>query len=210
MQLPFDRIQFLDVFGRYNTTLWPVALGLWLLALAAAVLLIQGRHSADRVIAVLLPVLWLWSGVAYHAVFFTAINPAAWMFATLFVAEAGLLFWFGVMRRSLRFSSGTRPDQLLGALLVACALAYPAAGWIFGDTWPRLATFGVPCPTVLLTAGFLLCASHAGLTSIIPVIWSAIGGTAAVALGMTADWSLIVAGGALIGKGLQAGRHRDG
>ena len=34
---------------------------------------------------------WLWAGLVYHAWFFTAINPAAWLFAALFVAQ-GVLF----------------------------------------------------------------------------------------------------------------------
>ncbi len=40
MNLPFSHDAFLDVFGAYNTALWPAVVALWL-ATAAAVLAID-------------------------------------------------------------------------------------------------------------------------------------------------------------------------
>ena len=37
----------------------------------------------------LLATLWIWNAVAYHALLFTRINPAAWLFAALFTMEGG-------------------------------------------------------------------------------------------------------------------------
>jgi hypothetical protein len=42
--------------------------------------------------------LWLWNAVVYHAVFFTRINPAAWLFAGLFLVQAALFFWTATQR----------------------------------------------------------------------------------------------------------------
>jgi hypothetical protein len=87
MQLPFTSEQFFDLFAAYNAALWPVLLALWITSAIAAVLLVSGRRPSDRWISALLAAHWMWSAVAYHAVFFTRINPAAWLFAVLFIAE---------------------------------------------------------------------------------------------------------------------------
>jgi hypothetical protein len=34
-----------------------------------------------------------WSAVAYHIMFFTRINPAAWLFAAIFLLQAAQLRW---------------------------------------------------------------------------------------------------------------------
>jgi Family of unknown function (DUF6064) len=47
----------------------------------------------------LLATLWIWNAVAYHALLFTSINPAAWLFAGLFTVEGVLLFWAAARRR---------------------------------------------------------------------------------------------------------------
>jgi hypothetical protein len=50
--------------------------------------------------------------VAYHAVFFTRINPAAWFFAALFVGEALAFLWFGVLKRRLAFDVAWTPRRM--------------------------------------------------------------------------------------------------
>lgn len=45
MRLPFSSEAFLDVFARYNMTLWPAALVLWL---AAAAVLACGSAAPQR------------------------------------------------------------------------------------------------------------------------------------------------------------------
>ena len=47
---------------------------------------------------------WAWSALAYHVAFFTRINPAAWLFAALFIAQAVLFFRVGVVQRRLSFA----------------------------------------------------------------------------------------------------------
>ena len=62
----------------------------------------------------------------------------------------------------------------------------------------RIPTFGLPCPTTIFTAGVLMLATpRAPGLSIVPVIWSAIGGSAAFLLGVPADIGLPIAGIAL-------------
>jgi hypothetical protein len=195
MQLPFTREQFFDLFASYNAALWPVVIALWIASAAAVVLVLASRRPADRWVSVLLAAHWTWSAAAYHAVFFTRINGAAWLFAALFLAQGALLFREGVVRERLSFVARRDAWTLLGLLLVAYSLVYPAINVLQHLTWSRIPTFGVPCPTTIFTAGMLLLAERASWRlSIIPVIWSVIGGSAATLLGVGADYALPVAG----------------
>ena len=60
--------------------------------------------------------------------------------------------------------------------------------------------FAVPCPTALFTAGIMLTAIPPAPRSlfIVPIAWTAVGGSAALALGMTPDLVLFVAGVCLL------------
>jgi len=60
-------------------------------------------------------------------------------------------------------------------------------------SYPRIPTFGVPCPTTLLTIGLLLMAIRIRLSLlIIPWLWAVIGGAAAL-LRVIPDFALIAA-----------------
>jgi len=155
MKLPFSHEQFLDVFAAYNRLLWPVAVLLWLATLLALVSWWRRGAASSPVLAGLLAIHWAWSGIAYHFAFFRAINPAAIAFATVFVAQAVLLAWMGVLRRRLVFSPSRSGWGLFGVALAVYALAYPGMGLLTGLSYPRMPTFGVPCPTTILTAGLL-------------------------------------------------------
>ena len=68
----------------------------------------------------------------------------------------------------------------------------------------RIPAFGVPCPTMIFTAGMLMLATpRSWRLSIVPVIWSVIGGSAAFLLGVRADYALPIAGLALAVSSLQ-------
>ena len=48
LRLPFSRDAFLDVFGIYNTLLWPMVAALWIATLLAFVACLRGRpRKAD-------------------------------------------------------------------------------------------------------------------------------------------------------------------
>ncbi|HSK09552.1 MAG TPA: DUF6064 family protein, partial [Vicinamibacterales bacterium] len=72
----------------------------------------------------------------------------------------------------------------------------PAVGLAFGLEYPRMPVFAVPCPTTLVTAGVLLLAvpRPARPANFIPLVWTAVAGSAAFTLGILADLALIVAG----------------
>jgi uncharacterized protein DUF6064 len=196
MTLPFTSDEFFDVFAAYNEHLWPFALALWLLTAGAVVLLTAARPVRSWFIPALLALHWAWSGLAYHAAFFSKINPAAWVFSALFLCEAVLLFWYGVVQRRFKLSRGPLFQQMLSWVLIAYALLYPAIAQAEGHPYPRLPTFGVPCPTTILTIGFLLAADRSwprGI-AIIPLLWAGVGGSAALLFGVRADMMLLAAG----------------
>ena len=201
MDLPFTSDQFFDVLGNYNRSLWPVAIALWIYAVSAVGLLAARSDRRNRFLVAMLAVQWAWAGVAYHAWFFTAINPAAWLFAALFIVEGGLLVWFGVVHDRLRFSPTGSVRHAVAWTLIVYALVYPVLAQAEGHAFPRVPTFGVPCPTTILTVGLFLAADAPVPTAValIPVGWALVGGSAAVLLGVRTDFMLWAAAIALVG-----------
>ena len=138
--------------------------------------------------------LWLWNAVAYHALLFTHINPAAWLFSGLFAVQGVLLFRAG-LKRPVEYFSSTATSRAIGLGLVAYSLAYPFLTMALGHRYPATPTFGLPCPTVILTSGLLLTARGAPLSLLpIPVVWAFIGGSAAVLLAVPTDFALLATG----------------
>ena len=194
-----ERRSSFDLFAAYNTAVWPALVVLWIASAVVSVLLLSSRRPPDRWISTLLAAHWIWSAVAYHAVFFTRINPAAWLFAALFVVQAALFFWAGVVQGRLSFTLRRNAWAVVAWLLVAYSLLYPGINAVQHLTWSRIPTFGVPCPTTIFTAGLLMLARGASWRlSIVPVIWTVIGGSAAFLLGVRADYALPIAGMSLV------------
>ena len=199
MRVPFTPQQFLDVFGAYNSTAWPVVIALWLVTLAFGVRLVRGQ-ARSVTLSALAAVHWAWSGLVYHALFFTDINPAAWLFAGAFLLEACAFVWFGMVRRTLVFEWGRTARHAVAGVLFAYSLAYPFLVLASGHDVPRAPLFAVPCPTTLFTAALLLTAVRPApvLVFVIPVMWATLAGTAAIALGVTPDLMLFVAAVCLV------------
>ncbi|HEX5829803.1 MAG TPA: DUF6064 family protein [Gemmatimonadaceae bacterium] len=197
MRVPFTVEQFLDVFRQYNEGVWPAQWGLLALGLMAVVLAFRGSARLQRTVSGILGALWFWMGLVYHLGYFRAINPAALIFAILFVTQAALFIWLGVIQRRLAFRAHPDVHGVLGALFVAYALVgYPILGVALGHRYPAAPTFGLPCPTTILTFGLLLWATMPVPRAllVIPVLWTAIATSAALQLGMREDLGLLVAG----------------
>lgn len=198
MRLPFTRDAFFDLLAAYNTSLWPAVIALWIASALSCVWLMSSRRSHDRWISGLLAVHWAWSAIAYHLTFFVRINPAAWLFAVLFLVQAALFVWSGLIKGDLSFRSSRTASTMVGWFLLLYALLYPAITIVEHGSIVRAPTFGLPCPTTIFTAGALLLApSPQRSLGVVPIIWSVIGGSAAFLLGVSADYALPVAGAAL-------------
>jgi hypothetical protein len=197
MNLPFTTDQFLSVFEQYNQAVWPLQLALNLLGLTAVFLAIRKTIYSNRLIAVILAFYWLWIGLAYHYTFFTAINPAANAFAVLNVIQGILFLAYGLFSQRLSFHFTPNVYGILGALLIIYAMIiYPLLGAMFGHVYPKSPTFGLPCPTTIFTFGLLLWTDTRLPKSvlIIPFLWSLIGSSAALTLGILEDTGLLVSG----------------
>lgn len=210
MGLPFTEEQFLRVFAEYNRAVWPLQLVFYSVAGLTLLLAVRKRPSSDRIISGALALLWLWMGAVYHLTFFATINKAAVAFGALFILQAFLFFTSGVLSSSLTFRIRAGLDGFCGAALFAYSLIfYPVLGRLHGHEYPAAPTFGLPCPTTIFTFGMLLCAEGRVPTclTLIPLVWSVIGTTAVLYLGMTEDIGLLAAG--LIGATLIALRNRN-
>ena len=193
MQLPFTEAEFLDAFALYNRLLWPGAVALWTASVLAVVRLILGLRPTPRALSSLLAVHCA-SSAGYHVVFFAPINPAAWLFAGMFAVEAALFIRLGVVGQQWQFR--VEPGGHVFAYgLIVYSLAYPIINVLMGLSYPRMPTFGVPCPTTIFIAGVLLLAQRPpAVLVVVPVLWSFIGGSAAFVLDVRADLMLPVAG----------------
>jgi len=190
--MPFTIDDFLDVFRRYNEAVWPAQWILVILAVVAVLAASRARRLTSAP-AVILAVLWLWVGIAYHLAFFRVINPAAVAFGALFIVQAGVFAWLALRKPAIRFTARRDAAGMLGGLMVVFALLiYPTLGWLAGHRYPAAPTFGLPCPTTVFTFGLLLWAKPAlpRRVLVIPVLWSAVATVAAFQLGMVEDLSL--------------------
>lgn len=75
--------------------------------------------------------------------------------------------------------------------------SYALSPWL---SYPGMPMFGItPCPVTIFTFGLLLLttARVAWWIFVIPFVWSVIGGSAALLLGVPQDWLLLVSGVAI-------------
>lgn len=196
-RMPFTAEQFFDVFRRYNTSVWPMQ---WVLAgLGIAAVLVAFRRSrwTSGVVFAILAALWLWMALGYHLAFFASINRAAILFAALFIGQSGLFLWAAARAARFRFNPRFDVHGTIGGAIIATALmGYPLLSYAVGHRYPALPTFGLPCPTTMLTLGLLLWIEPPipRRLAAIPVAWSIVGAIAAARLGAREDYVLLVSG----------------
>ena len=196
MNLPFTPDQFLDVFKSYNLTVWPAQILLVVLALLMIFVLFKKNFYSDRLISTGLAVLWLWMGIVYHIIFFTRINPAAYLFGTLYVIQAGLFVYYGIITKELIYTYSNNTVGIISILFFLYALIfYPLLSYQFGHLYPSTPTFGLPCPTTIFTFGMIiLMENRKKIIFIIPIVWSLVGFIAALKLGIYQDIGLLIGG----------------
>ncbi|HVS13491.1 MAG TPA: DUF6064 family protein [Thermoanaerobaculia bacterium] len=194
--LPFTSEQFFQVFADYNRAVWPAQWILWLAGAGALSGALARRVSGTRVALGLLAALWLWMALAYHWTYFARINPAARLFAVVFVVAASLLAWRAVGRSPLLLAPRRSARDAVGLALAAFGLVvYPLLNPLLGHRFPAAPGFGLPCPTTLFTIG-LLTLSKPRVDRILlltPVAWSLVGASAALLLGVWQDLALAFA-----------------
>lgn len=195
--MPFSLDQFMQVFADYNRAVWPLQPLLVCIAIVAVFLALRPNSRSDKIISLLLALFWLWTGIVYHIGFFTRINPAAYVFGALCLIQAAIFLLAGFVRGELIFRPRADAVGVLGGLFIFYALlVYPALGQVLGHLYPAAPTFGAPCPTTIFTFGLLLWTEGKFPRSVllIPLLWSLVGLSAAISLGMREDFALPIAG----------------
>ena len=209
VQTPFSADQFFSVFAQYNQAVWPSQVVLILLALIL-VGVAAGERRYSRFAAAIVAAFWAWMAIAYHWAFFRAINPVAVVFAALFLFEAAAIAWHGVRTRRLELDTELHIVSRLGGwtLIVYALVIYPILAWAFGQRYPAMPTFGLPCPTTIFTLGiFLWCKRPVPwVLLIVPGLWAAIATTAATSFGVFEDYALPVMAALVIVDRLRATR----
>jgi hypothetical protein len=198
--LPFTAEQFFAVFEAWNRAVEPLPFIAYPFGIALLIAAIAGGRNAGPLISVVLALLWMIMGLGYHVTYFASINTAAYFFGALFVVQAGLLLNDARTGASIRFERRRRIDLRSGVGLLWAV--YGLAGYSFasmaaGHAYPRVPVFGTaPCPTVIFTLGLLMMTRPPARWRlyVIPLIWSVIGGSAAILLAVPQDYGLIVAG----------------
>lgn len=196
MNLPFTTEEFLEVFKIYNLTVWPTQILLVILALLMIFVLLKKNKLSDKIISIGLTLFWLWMGIVYHYLFFTKINGAAYVFGSLFIIQAVVFFYYGLIKRNLEFNFRNNFIGVISIIFFLYALIfYPLLGYQFGHLYPRTPTFGLPCPTTIFTFGMIiLLENRKNIIFIIPILWSLVGFTAVIKLGIYQDIGLLIAG----------------
>jgi hypothetical protein len=209
MRLPFTADQFFEVFRSYNEAVWPAQWLFNVLAIVALTMAVMHYRRNSRGVPAILAVFWMWMGAVYHLAFFAEVNPAAYVFGALFLAQALLFAWLA-WRARLTFAPRSDAAGIAGWLLILYALIlYPAVGLLLGHAYPASPTFGLPCPTTLFTLGVLLWARPAVSWGVlvIPMLWTIVGSVAALQLGVWEDLGLAVAAAAVAGRSLARHVH---
>jgi hypothetical protein len=176
--LLFSPRTYYRMIERHNEAVWPAHL--LTTALGFAILGALGRPSPrqGRIIAGVLALLWLWVGWAFLLQRYATINWMMEYVVPLFLLEALLLIWWGVIGGKLSFAVEPRAGARLGAtLFVLTILLYPALAAIMGRTWNQAEVFGVvPDPTAVGTIGLLLLTNTRLRWALLPVpaLWCGI------------------------------------
>jgi hypothetical protein len=209
--LLFSPRTYYRMFELYHEAIWPAQLLVLAMAVAVVALLWRDDERGGVVIAAMLATSWLWVGVMFHLRSYASINWAARYFAVLFVAEAVLLLWLGVVRRRLTFHRpGSAGRWSAAAPFAVAAVLAPLAGRAAGRTWAQVELPGLtPDATAVATLALLLATPRApGVLLVAPLAWCVIGGATLWALESREAWVLFGAGMIGVGAIALAGRRR--
>lgn len=195
MKIPFTTEQFFEVIEKYNLGVFPVQLIVVLLSIISIILLHSKKESKNKVIGGFLGILWLWIGIAYHLAFFTAINKAAYVFGGLFVVQ-GIFFLIETFsRKKLEFEfNGKLLDYIAYFFIIFGIIFYPILIFLLENSLETTITLGLPCPSTILTFGFLMLTSSklSKYLLIIPALWTIVGTSAAINFGVYPDYLMPV------------------
>ena len=195
MKTPFSTEQFISVFEKYNSALYPAQFIILALGIIAIIFLHSNNIFKNIFISGFLGLLWLWIGVVYHLYFFTVIDKAAYIFGGLFIIQGLIFLYEAIYRTHLTFEFDGKVRNYFGYFFILFGLIlYPIIGYSVEHDFSKVICLGLPCPTVILTFGFLMITNKTLpiYILIIPTIWAFIGFTAVLNFGIYQDIILLI------------------
>ena len=196
MDIPFTTKEFFEVIQLYNVGLFPAQLIIFILGIIALVFVHRKSKSGSKFISVFLGVLWIWIGTAYHLAFFTSINNAAWGFGSLFILQGVLFLFEGLHKKRLDFAFKGKSWEYIGYFFIVFGLfLYPVIIYFFKGSIELTITLGLPCPSTILTFGFLMITTRSfpKYLLIVPTLWAIIGTGAALRFQVYPDYLMLLA-----------------
>jgi hypothetical protein len=196
MKTPITTDQFFSVFEKYNHAIFPVQIILFLLSILALIAIGSKIKQKDKFVAGILGVLWLWIGIGYHIAFLSGIDKVAFGYGVLFILQGLFLLWEGVLLYNLKFEFKNSIQAYFGYFFILYGLIfYPVVGYLIEPNLSRTISIGLPCPTIILTFGFLLLCDKkfSKYLLIIPSLWAVIGISAVIKLGVYQDSMMLIA-----------------
>lgn len=194
MKTPFTIDQFFEIFEKYNSSVFPFQIIIIIIGIATLFLIHSPKEIKNKLITGFLGFLWLWIGIVYHIAFFSSINKAAYAFGGLFIIQ-GVFFVIELFRERLKFAFRGSAREYLGYFFIIFGLIiYPVISYLLEDSFARTISLGLPCPTTIMTFGFLMLtgARFPKYLLIIPTVWAIVGTGAATSFGVYQDYVMLV------------------
>jgi hypothetical protein len=195
---PFTLREFLDMIASYNNAFWPMPLVAYALGIIAVILTWLKSDYASKAATGILVLFWLWTGIVFNGLWFSELWSRVMLFTVLFVIQAILLAWTGILKPDLSFRARADRYGLVGGLVILYGMAgYPAIESLLGRGYPQALLLGmVPCPTIVFTLGMLLWSDRPTprLVLVIPVFYAVVGGALVASQGIVEDLGMVVFG----------------
>lgn len=195
MKIPFTTEQFFQIIEKYNLAVFPAQLIIIILGVLTLVFLHSKKPELQSLIGGFIAILWIWTGIVYHLMFFTAINKPAYFFGAIFIIQGLLLLYETFVSKKLQFSfKGQTIDYVAYFFIIFGLAIYPVLIYFPEKDINTTITLGLPCPTTILTFGFLMLTKtkFPKYLLIIPAIWTVIGTTAAFNFGVYPDYMIMI------------------
>ncbi len=191
MKIPFTTEQFFSVFEKYNSTVFPFQWIIILLGMFTLFLIHSKYSSKNKLIGSFLGLLWVWTGIVYHIIFFTAINKLAFVFGGFFILQGLLILINTFLKDKLSFSFTSQTKNYFGYFFILFGLIiYPIISYLVQGSFNRTIALGLPCPSTIFTFGFFMMAGNKlpKYLLIIPSLWAIVGVGAAIQFGVYQDF----------------------
>jgi hypothetical protein len=198
---PFDAEVLAASYAIYNEAVWPAQPVALALALAALWLAVAPRAGGARLTGAVLAAGWLWCGIVFHLRHFVDLDFMAPVYGWVFILQAALLVWAMVWRGVPLCFRGDVGGVGGLAVAVFALFGLPLVSALGEAGFASARVVGVaPGPTALFTLGLLLLVEGrlAWLLWVIPLLWCAVAGVTAWALGVAEAWPLPVLAGATL------------